>query len=217
MQKPEQEIFNLSLVIIGSFDPRIFHTDWLVNKKLIRESEGDLDNLKVLHPDLTIIETQEFKLEVRPSRFEIQTLKESFREPMKDLCVSIFRLLSESPIDAFGVNYSRHFKFTVEKDYINFGYHLAPIKTLFDFIDDPRLLDISITDRKQDKIKGIPTKNIKIFPSDLIPSLGVGINVNTHFDETLNGLSFSELLSNRWESIAENSEYIMAEVWNRYK
>lgn len=217
MQKPEQEIFNLAIVVLGSFDPRIFQPVWLVDRKLIRESEGDPEYLKVLHPDLTIIETPEFKLEIRPSRFELQTLKESYREPLKDLCVSIFRLLSETPINAFGVNYSRHFKFSNEKDYVNFGFHLAPINKLFDFIDDPRLLDISITDRKIEKVKNIPTKNIKIFPSDLIPKYGVGINVNTHYDDPQNGSVFSEFFSEKWQGITEDSEKIMNEVWNRYK
>ncbi|OXB07362.1 hypothetical protein B0A81_11465 [Flavobacterium plurextorum] len=216
MQIPEQEIFNISIVIIGSFNPRIFQPEWLVNKKLIRESEGDPENLKMVHADLTVIETDEFKLEIRPSRLELQTFQESYREPLKDLCASIFQLLSETPISAFGINYGKHFKMQSEKEYVNFGYHLAPINKTFDFIEDPRLLEIIITDQKPEKTKNTPTKNIKIFPSDLIPARGVAINVNSHYDDFFDGRSFSDFLSANWESILNNSENIIMEIWKKY-
>jgi hypothetical protein len=217
MQRPEQEIFNLSIVILGDFNPRIFQPEWLVNKKLIRESEGDPESLKVLHPDLTVIETDEFRLEVRPNRFELQTLQESYREPLKDLCTSIFKLLSETPINAFGVNYCKHFKFDNEKDYVNLGYHLAPINKNFDFIDDPRLLEITVTNRKKDKVKDVPVINIKIYPSDLIPQYGVAMNVNTHFDDQRDGSGFDKFFSKKWQLIVEESENIINKVWDKYR
>lgn len=215
MSRPEQEFFSLSIVVLGNFSPRIFQPEWFVNKKLIREAEVEPENLKVVHPDLTIIETDEFKLEVRPNRFELQTFQESYREPLKDLISSIFRLLSETPITAFGINYNKHFKFEIEKDYLNFGFHLAPINKTFDFMDNPRLLDITITDRKSIDLN-LPTTNIRIYPSDLIPYFGVAININTHYNKVMDGAGFYEFISEIWDSILEISENKIKDIWNRY-
>lgn len=131
------------------------------------------------------------------------------------MCISIFRLLSETPITAFGVNYTKHFKFDNDKDYVNFGFHLAPINKTFDFLDDPRLLEITITDRKP-KEKDKPVRNIKIYPSDLVARTGVGININTHYDDSKDGYGFYQFFSENWTEIIENSEKYIEEIWRRY-
>lgn len=215
MKSPENEIFSLSIVLIGEFNPRIFQPHWMVSKNLIRESEGRTDNLKLIHPDLMIFETDEFRMEVRPNRFELATLQESFQEPLKDLCASIFKLIAETQISAYGINYTKHFRMENEKKYVEFGYHLAPLKKNFSFIEDPRLLEIIVTDRKNEKTDS-SISNVKIYPSDLIAQLGIGININSHFDIKFNGINFSKHLIQNWNSTLLKSEIYIQEIWKSY-
>lgn len=216
MARPEPEILNLAVVIIGNFNPAIFQPEWLKNKGLIRENEASPDNLKVIHPELTVIETEDFRLEVRPSRFQLQTSQEPFREPLKDLIVNIFKLLGETPISAFGVNFTRHFRFRDNKDYVNFGYFLSPIQTTFDFMEKPRLLEFTVTDRERDQVESNPVINMKIFPSDVLVHDSVAININTHFTNSMSGKAFSKFFGEIWEKTLTTSDSYLNKLWDKY-
>lgn len=216
MKRPESEVLNLSVVIIGNFNPAIFQPEWLKNKGLIRENEASPENLKVIHPELTVIETEDFSLEVRPSRFQFQTSQEPFREPLKDLIVNIFKLLGETPVSAFGINFTRHFKFNDKKDYVNFGYFLSPIQTIFDFMEQPKLLEFTVTDREKTKADFDPIVNIRIFPSDILTNNAVAINVNSHFSQAMDGRNFSKFFEEVWDKTLITSDSYLNNIWDKY-
>lgn len=216
MRRPEPEVLNLSVVLIGNFNPSIFQPEWLKNKGLIRENEASPDNLKVIHPELTVIDTEDFSLEVRPSRFQIKTFQEPFREPLKDLVTNIFKLLGETPIESFGINFTRHFKFTDQKDYVNFGYFLSPIQEIFDFMEQPKLLEFTVTDREKTKAEYDPAINVRIFPSDILSSNSVAININSHFAQEMDGRNFSKFFEEVWDKTLITSDLYLDKIWQKY-
>lgn len=216
MRQPEPEVLNLAVVIIGNFNPAIFQPEWLKNKGLIRDNEASPENLKVIHRELTVIETEDFKLEIRPSRFQLQTNQEPFQEPLKDLIVNIFKLLGETPISAFGINFTRHFKFSNNKDYVEFGYFLSPVNEIFDFMENPKLLEFVITDREKTKDDFEPAVNIKIFPSDILVQNAVAINVNSHFTKSMNGKSFSKFFEETWNNTLTASDLYLNKIWDKF-
>lgn len=217
MQSKEHEVLGVMIVFIGNFNPAIFHPEWLVSKKLIRESEAEtaIKRDMIVHSELSIFETDWFKIDVRPTRFEIRTLQEPYLEPLKDLVLSIFELLGETPLTAFGINYTKHFKFDNKKDYINFGYKLAPVNQIFDFLDNPRLMEFVVVDQNLDRKEDEAQVNIKIYPSDLQTTNAVAVNVNTHYSLKLDGRKGSKFLGNNWGTIIANSESTIEKLWEK--
>jgi hypothetical protein len=174
------EIYSLSIVFVGEFNPVIVQPFWLANKKLIREQEGEEAKVELIHNELVRFELDWVKLEITKQRFEFTTSKEPYFEPCRDLATSIFTILKETPIRALGINHLLHYRFENEDKYYEIGNKIASLDKWSTFLKLPRLLNFEIVEQKRSDNEGGYVR-IAIQPSDRI-SNSVMINVNDHFE-----------------------------------
>ena len=105
----EPEIEDVSIVLIGNFNPAIFTPAWFVLHKLLPEREAASAQLVVAHDEIVQFSTEWLRLEITRNRF----LAESGRAPhvrVRDLVIRVFQEhLHHTPVRAFGINRSVHF------------------------------------------------------------------------------------------------------------
>ena len=97
-----------SIVLLGNFNPAIFHPEWLAAKQLIRSSEAAAAALDVVHAELAQFRMGWLRLTVTRDRFVAETSDPSHQAPLRDLVVGIFELLEHTPTTRLGLNRTVH-------------------------------------------------------------------------------------------------------------
>jgi hypothetical protein len=117
----------ISIVLIGSFNPAIFHPTWLALKKLIPEETTAGANLQVVHPEISQFLVADMLFQIQASRFLIQC-DAAYAQIIRDLALSIFQdFLPETPIWTMGINRRIEFSCGSEEARDRLGQMLAPV------------------------------------------------------------------------------------------
>lgn len=198
------EVVELSCIFLGDFNPAIFHPSWLVQKGLIKETEGDNAEIKIVSNSAAAFSIESAEFEITQSRFLIKTSNESYFESLKDLTYSIFKILKETPLDALGVNHIFHFELSDEK-YLEIGRTLAPFENWDGVFDDPRLLRIEM--KNNSSADSVTSSRIFITSSSVLKNKGVRIGCNDHFKQPVNAEKeyLVELLMKDWNKLHTNA------------
>lgn len=174
------EITELSIVMLGSFNPAIFHPSWLLSHKLIDEEDFKSNEIEVINPFLAKFKSRWLQVEVTNSRCQLKTTDGTSFELLRDLNVSIFKVLRETPINAFGINVISDYQLE-EKQYEKAGNILAPFSNWKEIFNDPKLLRLEIVqERRMDEEEG--SHRIRLMPSMLVKPHGLRIDINSHFE-----------------------------------
>ena len=88
----------MSIVALGSFNPAIFHPVWFARHKLIRDAEAEESKLKVMCPEITVVESEWFALQVTAERFSLETSDPRKFLPLRDLVTATFSILEHTPV-----------------------------------------------------------------------------------------------------------------------
>ena len=97
----ESQILNKNIVFIGEFKPSIFDKLYFIKKRIIAEEEF-LPNSLFL-PDLTVIDTENYLLEITTNKFTI-SYKIIENQDLPNT-IKIEKALEESKVNAFGFNF----------------------------------------------------------------------------------------------------------------
>jgi hypothetical protein len=214
MFKDYLEANTLVVVLLGKFNPAIIQPFWLAKKGLIREQEAENARVQVIHNDFTKINLDFVEIEVTIDRLVFKTTQEPYFEPLKDLIVGIFNILSEEPITAFGINHLRYYDLRDENRFYNFGNKLAPLNNWDEKLNDPRLFTLEILESNRlDKLNG--QYRIKILPPDikLASKFCILIHINDHIEVEKNDFLNQFLLV--WGKSFERADEVINSVWNK--
>lgn len=210
------ETYTRGIVIIGDFNPTQLQPYWLSGKNLIRESEAANANIQIIHKDLVRYEVDWFLLEAKRDRIEIKTQKEPYFEALKDLALSLCKLLRVTEVRALGLNHLKLFALPDKDRYYEFGNKIAPLSNWQNSImKEPRLLSTEIIDlNRYDNFKGLSRIRIRHADADKNLAYGVVIDFNDHF--TINGMQDAEnILLSEWNNTASNATKIMEDLWDK--
>ncbi len=67
--EPEIERNSWSIVLIGSFNPAIFHPAWLALNGVISKEVGEAGQVNVVHPEVSSISIDTIRIEVQRNRY----------------------------------------------------------------------------------------------------------------------------------------------------
>lgn len=171
-----------SVVLLGSFNPMIFHPFWLLQKKLI--SEDDVTKEKIfVNENISSFHVGDWlDMTTTTKRCEFKIKKAERVVMMRDLIVGTLNSLSEMPIFAVGINRGGVYNLLDEKSYYKFGEKLAPLHMWEPSFHDPRLRNIAIEEVGSEKFKD-KRRTILIKPAEVdnLPFC-VDLNINNHYD-----------------------------------
>lgn len=171
-----------SIVLIGGFNPLIFHPFWMLQKGLISEKDVT-ENEILVHDQLTKFKIGEWlEFNVNKNRCEFKISSSEFIPVMVDLIKGTLNALPEVPIAAIGINRGCILKLDNEEDYYNVGATLAPLDIWSDSFSKPRLRTIAIEDTTSENFAG-KTRCLIIKPAEVKDvNFAIDVNMNNHYE-----------------------------------
>lgn len=209
------ELSGISIVLVGSFNPALFHPTWFAKRELIGDSpvQEALEREQVLvTPDLSSFSADWLGVQVTQQQAVFSTVEEGREFDLRDLVVGVFELLPETPVDAVGINTDVHFRLESEEDWHAFGDKYLP-KDLW----EPLFQGERWRRRPDGHTVGMRTLTveawredvtgflrIEIAPSVRITPHGVYTGINAHLQLTTdenrsNGFEGARTVAEQWE------------------
>jgi len=150
---PEPDISGANVVLIGSFNPKIFQPEWFLRQNLLPESEAEEADIKVIHPEVCQFETERFVIQVTSERFIAASKASTNPEPLRDLVLGAFFILEHTPVTAMGLNRQMHFQMNSESEWNKIGDRLAPKEGWTGVLGDkPGMLSLIIQSDREGRL-----------------------------------------------------------------
>lgn len=172
-----------SVVLLGSFNPMIYHPYWLKEKEIIGEEDITKEGILV-HEDISSFKIGDWmQMNINKNRCEFKILNADKILIMRDIIIGCLNALPETPIVAFGINKGWIAQLPNSEQYYELGAKLSPLELWKDDFKNPRLKNIAIEDTNNENFAG--TRRLIIIqpaPAELKYDNAIDINLNNHFD-----------------------------------
>lgn len=218
------ELEQAAVILLGSFNPAIFHPSWFAAHDLIPNDEQRVPKgvkLAIAHTEVTDFSTDDFTLQVQPQRFALRALNASFYESLRDLAFSTFSILHHTPIKKMGLNRNFHFRMPSAESWHEVGDRLAPKEHWTGFLHKPGMKNLTMEGARQDDYEGFI--RVLVEPSGEVRPYGIHVGVNDHYEvsdpeESQGCLELIEILKNSWtESLGKAADIAHAIVFSDEK
>lgn len=196
--EPELKRQEASIVVVGSFNPTIFNPDWLYRHDLISQADIEGANVELIHRDISKFSTSWFAIDVLQDRFLARTNDESCFLLLRDLIVSIFSILNQTPVKQMGMNINFDLSFRDEGLWHKLGDTLAP-KDIWNKSLPSRvgLITLTVKCPRTDQFKGNLRISIESIRHEDI-KFGIRFGTNSHV-ELNNEVTVEHVLLTSWE------------------
>ncbi|MGA3085272.1 MAG: hypothetical protein ABSE95_10800 [Thermodesulfobacteriota bacterium] len=222
----EPEISGVSIVLLGSFNPPIFHPEWFAKYGLINDKEKEAAEIAIIHREIAMFRMEWLSINVQPGRFAAETQEGPFIR-LADFVVKTFRdYLYHTPIGKMGINRLVHFNVESEEIRNRIGKILAPLdgwgawgKNIEKSSPKKRggmnsltMLQQDLDDRKRGFIRA------KIEPSNKIQGMaGIYMEVNDHYevefpDQNQDCEEIMMILGRQFDDSLRRSEWIIDQI-----
>ena len=182
MTSPMPEFENCSVVLVGSFNPAIFHPEWFVRQGLLPADAVDAAKIAVVSPDVTECVVGSVKVFCDNTRlvFTVGNMTESAK--LQDLVVGTLRILAHVPLAAVGLNQEGVFRAQSVEHWHKIGHTLAPKEPVWKKLGaDPGMQQISIKFPLQDNPKIELNLTVAPYPQTGPKHPAIKINSNLHY------------------------------------
>lgn len=200
-------------MLVGSFNPAIFHPAWFAREKLIQNEEAELADFKIGSPQVSVFSIGWLAIEVTLDRFAARTTQIQHVEPLRDLVLGTFGLLRHTPIKQMGINRGAHYRSSSEENWHKLGHRLAPKEPWAGLLENPGMRSVQMLGQRTDKYRGRIIVSAE--PSlKLKPGFGVHFEINDHYENDVDekGLEcehMMEILGATWETSLYRARHIM--------
>ena len=213
----------VSIVLLGSFNPKIFHPSWLALNNLISSEQADDAAVEIVHSDITQFAAAYMRFDIHSTRFRV-LCDTIHRDLIRDLVLAAFgEHLPHTPISQLGINRAITYSCGTEAIRNKLGALLAPRRpwgpwgeAIERVSDDPsihggmtRLVMRQMP--RPDGLDGHIQADLRPVPDDMTRVI---IDTNNHFevnpsDETVGSQPAMQILDDRWEDSMNNAESIV--------
>jgi len=141
--EPVSEDFNI--VLLGSFNPAIFHPEWFVRHGLFSEDALETAKIDAITRDFAQFSLKSMRLTCDDARLTIAVASMAHVEMLFDALLGMLNLLSHLPITAVGMNNSAVFHLDSEDRWHRIGHQLAPKDPVWNLLcEKPGMQSLSI-------------------------------------------------------------------------
>ena len=166
-----------NIIVLGHFNPAIFHPMWFAKHDLLPPSEAEAAKLEITHPELAQFQAGWLTVSVQPGRFLAQTEDPSMEMPLRDLVLGTFSVLEHTPLTSMGINRLTWAQIDDEARWHELGHVLAPKSPWADLMADPRTSRVEVTSTRGD---ALPGRVLMRF--EAVPELARGVLLNINHD-----------------------------------
>lgn len=208
MTESDIKIEASSIVLLGSFNPKIFHPVWFASEGMVSKQEAESAEISVIHPEISSFSMSKLQYEITRDRFMVQTTYAPSFAVMKDLVLGAFGLLHYTPVLSLGLNHEFHFLLDSEETWHRFGDKTAPKEIWSGILEKPGMRKLIMEGIRTDDRKGYI--RIEIAPSIQVHP-GVFVAVNDHFQlaepESKTGCQqMLDIVKEEWDSFLGSSK-----------
>jgi hypothetical protein len=180
------------IVLLGDFNPPIYHPSWFYDKKMLSRTEFEQAIEKkefLMTGDISQFVTSYFMLQVTRDRIMIKSEQEVYFHKIIEILLQTLETLPETPIKAIGINKSHKYHFNNEQQWHNVGHKIAPKDTIWNKVfKKPGLAFIKIIPERDDDFEG----HIE-FHSDSHEKCKINFFLNDHINiHKKENISFAE-------------------------
>jgi hypothetical protein len=179
VKKPEMSVGEVTVVLIGDFNPKIFHPMWFAYHGILREAEAKEAGIEVIHADVSSFSTEWLTVQVLRDRFTASIKAEVYRSHLGDLVRNVFSQLSHSPVEQLGINTTFCLHFRSEDDWHAFGHMILPKSPWTGVLERPGLRTTNVQGDRTDQHRGLV--NFTIGP-DVRRAGDAVVRYNDHFE-----------------------------------
>ncbi|HXX95361.1 MAG TPA: hypothetical protein VEN81_17195 [Planctomycetota bacterium] len=183
MPSVTRTIEDVSVALVGNFNPAMFQPSVLSANNLVRPDEASKAEIGIIHSEACAYTIGWLFVEVTRERFQGIATDIAHSEPLRDLLLSLFRTISPSQIAQMGLNHRAHFQFEDPKQLDGIFGRLTPTAKLPGLLKNPRATRVTYTSDHESKLPSEfrSALNVTIEPSlRTIP--GVYIALNRHYE-----------------------------------
>lgn len=212
MLADQPAIQGISIVFLGDFNPKIFQPAWFAAEHLIRATEAEAADIKIINPEILIFELDWLEVQVTRDRCSFITTQDAYYKVVHDLCLSTFKLLRHTPIQKMGINRDLHFKMKSIEEWHAFGHKIAPKELWNKTLKNPGLISLTIEGIREDELKGYI--RVKIEPSRKVHP-GIYIQINDHYETDGSGIGCETIINifdSSWNRSFDKSEIIINDI-----
>lgn len=221
------ELSGISVVAAGAFNPAIFHPLWFADKGLLPRdtSESALESEFVATRELAGFTADWLSVQVTMQQAAFSTAEEGREFDLRDLCLGVFDLLPESPVNALGINSDAHFRAGSEEAWHAIGDRFLPKdfwEPLFEGDDWKRrengqavgMRSMTVEAHRDDIAAFVRTE---VAPSVRLTPHGVYMGINAHFqltvdDERGTGYNAARVVEERWDATRALERELMKRI-----
>ena len=170
MEERKAKREQLSIALVGSFNPMIFHPSWFTKHDILGKEEAKTANDAAptfVSPEVTQIKMDSLNLTVLRDRLTAQAQNLNY-EILRDFIIRTLELLIHTPIAHIGINLEAHYQLPSEQVWHEFGHLLAPKEIWEDITKSPGMGSLTIQSEREDAYRG--RLNIRVEPSHPCPS-----------------------------------------------
>jgi hypothetical protein len=214
------ELEGLRVVVLGSFNPAIFHPSWLSMNNLLRSEEAEEAKVEIISSEATVFTASWCSFQVLQHNMMIASTDPTKQAPLLDLILGVFQLLEHTPVDAFGLNRDRHYRMESLDKWHKFGHFLAPKASWDGIIQSPGLKSLEMQGRREGD--ETDTVTVKIEPSIKVTPNGLYMNVHRHYTvsaserEGKTAAKLCKLLRSSWQDFLTFTECVSADLFRRF-
>jgi hypothetical protein len=197
MATPNCEADQLTLVLIGSFNPAILQPRWMAGVDLLGPGEAEAAKITVIAADAAIFEIGDWLgIQVTSDRFHA-TGPFSHALKIRDFVVGLFSVLEHTPITQLGINRSMHFRLKDKTTRDMLGEKFAPAEAWPAAFATAKLQSLRKQGKRPNSSAGSLTVTIE--PSGRIPEVGLFVSSHEHY-ELAAGERAAEMLRSNFEA-----------------
>lgn len=215
--RPELVVDELSIVLLGAFNPTIFQPMWFASQDLLRGSEAEKAKIEIVHQDVSIFSAEWLVIQVTRDRFSAATRADAYKSHLRDLVLGVFARLSHTPTHQMGINVTTRIRFREEKDWHSFGHFVVPKSPWHGVLERPGMSSVHVRGERTDGNAGHFL--ISIDP-DFQTRTDVLLRVNDHFElpkgEHANAATFSGMLAKLYELSLTNSATVAGRLADNF-
>lgn len=158
----------ISIVLVGNFNPAIFHPEWFLRQNLLAEVETENAAVKFVSGNVTDVSFLDFGLQVVMNRLVVKTSDATKTPKICDLVYGLLVKLPHTPITAIGLNHTFHLPLDNIDTWHRIGHTLAPKELVWnDLYQTPGMTSVGIQSPRKGDFAGVI--NILVQPSGKFP------------------------------------------------
>jgi hypothetical protein len=218
MTSPSFRLQGVTVIVLGSFNPRIFEPLWLSSHDLVAEPEAIAAERELIDKDFARIVFPWATLIVLGDRLQVESAGETVSQAqVRDLLVGILRLLPHTPVAMVSIQHGGHVQLDSEEQWHSVGHELAPKEVWSDILEQPGMFDFAMMGKRTDDLQG--SIKVRIQPSQVVHP-GLFVNINDEFvvaeqDKLEPARHGADLLEQTWPEAEKRVETIRASLFER--